>query len=139
MRKYTNLQLTSAEVLRELAEMAKQVSEEARRGERFSPPLRQEELIFYDVIAQDESSLEDMGDDKLAQIAREVVQVVRRDTRVDWTVRDDVRAKLRTTVRRLLRKHGYPPSQQPEALKKVIQAMERMAPRMAQQEGGAAQ
>lgn len=139
MRKYTNLQLTSAEVLRELAEMAKQVSEEARRGERFSPPLRQEELIFYDVIAQDESALEDMGDDKLAQIAREVVQVVRRDTRVDWTVRDDVRAKLRTTVRRLLRKHGYPPSQQPEALKKVIQAMERMAPRMAQQEGGAAQ
>lgn len=133
MNKYTNLQLTAAEVIQELVEMAKEVSAEARRGERFSPPLQQDELVFYDVVAQDESALESMEDEKLAQIAREVVQVMRRDTRVDWLVRDDVRAKLRTTVRRLLRKHGYPPSKQPEALQKVIKAMENMAPRLAEE------
>jgi type I restriction enzyme R subunit len=73
-----------------------------------------------------------MGDDALAQIARDLVAVMRRDIRTDWTVRDDVRAKLRSSIKRLLAKHGYPPDQQPAAIKLVMEQMEAMAPRYAQ-------
>ena len=67
----------------------------------------------------------------LAQIARDLVEVMRRDVRTDWTVRDDVRAKLRSSIKRLLVKHGYPPDKQPAAIKLVLEQMESMAPRYA--------
>lgn len=67
----------------------------------------------------------------LAEIARELVAVMRRDVRTDWTVRDDVRAKLRSSIKRLLVKHGYPPDKQPAAIKLVMEQMEAMAPRFA--------
>ena len=67
----------------------------------------------------------------LAQIARELVAVMRRDVRTDWTVRDDVRAKLRSSIKRLLVKYKYPPDKQPEAIKLVMDQMESMAPRYA--------
>ena len=72
-----------------------------------------------------------MTDDVLARIARELVGVMRRDVKTDWTVRDDVRAKLRSQVKRLLVKHHYPPDQQSEAIILVIEQMEALAPRMA--------
>jgi type I restriction enzyme, R subunit len=67
----------------------------------------------------------------LADIAREFVAVMRRDVRTDWTVRDDVRAKLRSSIRRFLVKHGYPPDKQPGAIQLVMEQMEAMAPRFA--------
>jgi len=109
MNKYTNQQLTSAEVIAELIELAKEVGVEASRGGRFSPPLNSDELAFYDAVAQNESAVAEQGEDVLAGIARELVSVMRRDVRTDWTVRDDVRAKLRSSIKRLLIKHGYPP------------------------------
>ena len=132
MFKYTNQQLTSAEVIAELVELAKEAAAEGRRGERFSPPLEHDELAFYDVVAENEAAVDVMGDDVLAQIARDLVAAMRRDTRIDWTVREDVRAKLRTTIRRLLRKYGYPPDQQPEAIVRVMQQMETLAPKYAE-------
>jgi type I restriction enzyme R subunit len=69
------------------------------------------------------------GGDVLAQIARELVAVMRRDVKTDWAVRDDVRAKLRSSIKRLLVKYKYPPDKQPEAIKLVIEQMEAMAPR----------
>ena len=69
----------------------------------------------------------------LAQIARELVGVMQRDTKTDWTVRDDVRAKLRSSIKRLLVKYKYPPDKQPAAIKQVIEQMEAMAPRYAEQ------
>lgn len=132
MRRYTNQQLTSAEVIAELIEMAKEVAAEAKRGANFSPPLSHDELAFYDAVAQNESAVEVQGEDVLAQIARELVGVMQRDTKTDWTVRDDVRAKLRSSIKRLLVKYKYPPDRQPAAIKLVIEQMEALAPGYAQ-------
>jgi len=128
MRRYTNQQLTSAEVIAELIEMAREVAAEGNRGAQFSPPLSHDELAFYDAVAQNESAVEVQGEDVLAQIARELVGVMQRDTKTDWTVRDDVRAKLRSSIKRLLVKYKYPPDKQPAAIKLVMEQMENLAP-----------
>jgi type I restriction enzyme R subunit len=132
MRRYTNGQLTSAEVIAELIQMAKEVAAEGNRGAHFTPPLSNDELAFYDAAATNESAVELQGEDVLAQIARELVGVMQRDTKTDWIVRDDVRAKLRSSIKRLLVKYKYPPDKQPEAIKLVIEQMEAMAPRCAE-------
>ncbi|MDM7853651.1 type I restriction endonuclease subunit R [Cellulomonas alba] len=131
MNRYTNQQLTSAEVIAELIELAKEVAAEARRGEEFTPPLNSDELAFYDAVAANESAVDIQGEEVLAQIARELVEVMRRDVKTDWTVRDDVRAKLRSSIKRLLVKYKYPPDKQPGAIALVMEQMESMAPRMA--------
>jgi type I restriction enzyme R subunit len=89
-------------------------------------------LAFYDAVATNESAVELQGEEVLAQIARELVGVMQRDTKVDWTVRDDVRAKLRSSIKRLLVKYKYPPDKQPEAIKLVIEQMEALAPQYAE-------
>jgi type I restriction enzyme, R subunit len=131
MNRYTNQQLTSAEVIAALVELAKDVAAEASRGTHFTPPLSHDELAFYDAVAQNESAVTIQGEDVLAQIARELVAVMRRDVRTDWTVRDDVRAKLRSSIKRLLVKYKYPPDKQPDAIKLVMDQMESMASRYA--------
>lgn len=132
MTKYTNQQLTSAQVIAELVELAKEIAAEADRGASFTPPLTEDELAFYDAVSQNESAVLEQGPGMLAQIARELVAVMQRDVRTDWTVRDDVRAKLRSSIKRLLVKHGYPPDKQPAAIKLVMEQMEAMAPRYSQ-------
>ncbi|MGI8681237.1 MAG: type I restriction endonuclease subunit R, partial [Mycobacteriales bacterium] len=132
LMRYTNLQLTSAQVIAELVELAKDIALEAERGASFTPPLSEDELAFYDAVAQNESAVQEQGTDILAQIARDLVAVMQRDVRTDWTVRDDVRAKLRSSIKRLLVKHGYPPDKQPGAIKLVMEQMEAMAPRYSQ-------
>jgi len=131
MTKYVNSNLTSAEVIAALVEMAKEVAAEESRGQRFEPPLNRDELAFYDAVATNESAVDVQGEDVLAQIARDLVAVLRRDVKTDWTVRDDVKAKLRSSIKRLLIKHKYPPDKQPEAIVLVMQQMESMAPRYA--------
>jgi type I restriction enzyme R subunit len=133
MNKYTNQQLTSAEVIAELVALAREVAAEANRGNSFVPPLNHDELAFYDAVAQNESAVEVQGEGVLAEIARELVEVMRRDVRTDWTVRDDVRAKLRSSIKRLLVKYGYPPDKQPGAIKLVMEQMESMAPRYSEE------
>ena len=133
MLKYTNKQLTAAEIIARLIEMADEVRAESDRGEKFSPPLATDELAFYDVVSQNPSAVDVMGDDTLAQIARELVATMRRDIRTDWTVRDDVKAKLRSSIKRLLRKYKYPPDQQSEAIVNVMHQMESLAPRYAEE------
>ncbi|MGX9672056.1 type I restriction endonuclease subunit R [Mycobacterium sp. HM-7] len=132
MRKYTNQQLTAAEVIAEMIALAKEVATEGDRGKRFTPPLSHDELAFYDAVAANESAVELQGEDVLAQIARELVAVMQRDTKTDWTVRDDVRAKLRSSIKRLLVKYKYPPDKQPAAIKQVIEQMEELAPQYAE-------
>ncbi|MDI3195750.1 type I restriction endonuclease subunit R [Pseudarthrobacter sp. AL07] len=132
MKKYTNQQLTSAEVIAELVELAREVAAEGNRGANFTPPLNSDELAFYDAVASNESAVDVQGEGILADIARELVAVMRRDVRTDWTVRDDVRAKLRSSIKRLLVRFGYPPDKQPEAIKLVMEQMESMAPRFAE-------
>lgn len=131
MTRYTNQQLTAAQVIAELVELSKEVVEESRRGEKFTPALSNDELTFFDVVSQNESAVTVLGDTVLADIARELVATMRRDTRTDWTVRDDVKAKLRRTIKLLLRKYGYPPDRQKEATQLVYEQMEKFAPRYA--------
>lgn len=133
MNKYTNQQLTSAEVIAELIDMAQDVAHEAKRGEQFDPALGEDELAFFDAVSQNESAAELMGDEVLAKIARELVAVMQRDIKTDWTSRDDVRAKLRSSIKRLLVLNKYPPDKQPEAIRLVIEQMEAMAPRYAEE------
>jgi len=133
MVRYTNQQLTSAQVIAELVDLAKEVAAEASRGASFTPPLNADELAFYDAVTQNESAVLVQGEGVLAQIARDLVAVMQRDVRTDWTVRDDVRAKLRASIKRLLVKYGYPPDKQPAAIKLVMEQMESMAPRYAKE------
>jgi type I restriction enzyme R subunit len=128
MRKYTNQQLTSAEIIAELVELAREVAVEANRGANFTPPLSTDELAFYDAVSSNESAVQLQGEDVLAQIARDLVGIMQRDVKTDWTVRDDVRAKLRSSIKRLLVKYKYPPNKQPEAIRLVLEQMEAMAP-----------
>ena len=131
MNSYTNQQLTSAEVIAALVELAKDVAAESERGKKFTPPLGDDELSLYDAVAENSSAVTELGTGVLADIARELVAILRRDVRTDWTVRDDVRAKLRSSIKRLLVKYKYPPDQQPAAIKQVMDQMESMAPRFA--------
>lgn len=124
MLRYTNAQLTAAEVLAELYALAQDISAEAKRGEAFDPPLAADELATYDAIAHNESAVDVLGQDVLADIARELVALARRDATTDWSIRDDVRAALRAKIKRLLRKHRYPPDQSEQAVKQVIEQME---------------
>jgi type I restriction enzyme, R subunit len=135
MRKYTNQQLTSAEVIAELIELAKEVAAESNRGQRFDPHLSHDELAFYDAVSVNESAIQIQGEDVLARIARDLVGIMQRDVKTDWTVRDDVRAKLRSSVKRLLVKYKYPPDKQPQAIRLVIEQMEVMAPRYVMDNG----
>jgi type I restriction enzyme, R subunit len=127
MRRYTNQQLASAQVIAELVAMAREIIAENERGDAFNPALSRDELAFYDAVTTNESAVQEMGDGVLADIARDLVRTLRRDLRTDWSVRSDVRARMRSTIRRLLVKHGYPPDQQPEAVQRVIRQMETFA------------
>ena len=129
MNRYTNQQLTSAEVIAELIELSKEIVAESKRGESFNPALSNDELAFYDVIADNGSADGVLEDDVLAQIARDLVDTLRRDAKTDWTVRDDVRAKLRRSIKTLLRKHKYPADKRSDAVVLVLEQMERFAPR----------
>src|SRR5260221_1132369 len=93
-----------------------------RRGEELA--LRHDELAFYDALEVNDSAVKVLGDATLRTIARELVQTVKRNVTIDWTVRESVRAKLRTVVKRLLRKYGYPPDKEEKATQTVIEQAE---------------
>ena len=127
MTRYTNQNLSAAQVIAELVAMAREVSADANRGQQFSPALTSDELAFYDAVAQNESAVTEMGPGVLADIARDLVKSLRRDVTTDWVSRDDVRAKLRSTIKRLLARYGYPPDAQPGATELVLRQMETFA------------
>ena len=127
MRRYINQNLSSAEIIALMVELAKEVAADANRGSNFAPPLNNDELAFYDAVAQNESAVTEMGNNKLADIARDLVKTLRRDVTTDWVSRDDVRAKIRSTIKRLLAKHGYPPDGRDDATALVLRQMETFA------------
>ncbi|MFY1696722.1 type I restriction endonuclease subunit R [Solwaraspora sp. WMMA2101] len=127
MNRYMRQQLTSAQLIVELVELAKEVSADARRGQRFDPPLNHAELAFYDAVAQNEAATELMGVGTLADIARELVKSIQSSITVDWFSREPVRAKLRSHIRRLLARYDYPPDHERAAVDLVIRQMETFA------------
>ena len=127
-RYHTNA-ITTAEVLQELIELAKEIRAAHQRGEEEG--LSQEEISFYDALAQNESAVEVMGNDHLRVIAHELLNSLRSNVSVDWQHRESARARMRVLVKRILRKHGYPPDLQDAAVRTVLQQAEVLSARWA--------
>ncbi|MFO1387527.1 MAG: type I restriction endonuclease subunit R, partial [Chitinivorax sp.] len=125
IKRYQNRSIETAQVIEELIEMAKKFREAANRGEELG--LSEDELRFYDALANNESSVRELGDETLKKIAHELTENLRQNVSVDWSVRDSVRAKLRLMVKRILRKYKYPPDQQEEAVQLVLQQAEQLS------------
>ena len=83
--------------------------------------MSEDELAFYDALETNDSAVKVLGDDTLRGIARELVETVRKNVTIDWTLRENVRAQLRVLVKRILRKHGYPPDKQEKATQTVLE------------------
>ena len=122
IRKYQNRAVQAAQVIEELIGLAKQVREDAARGEKLG--LSEDEVAFYDALEVNDSAVKVLGDATLKTIARELVDTVRRNTAIDWTVRENIRAHLRVLVKRILRKYGYPPDKQEKATLTVLEQAE---------------
>lgn len=125
LTRYTNRAITTAQVIEELIDLARTFQEAIRRGE--SSGLGEDEIAFYDALADNRSAREVLQDDTLRLIARELSDRIKQKTSLDWTQRESVRADMRRTVRRLLTKYGYPPDAQESATQLVIRQAELMA------------
>ena len=102
--------------------MAQARREANARGEQLG--LSDDELAFYDALETNDSAVQVLGAETLRAIARELVDTVRNNVTIDWTLRENVRAKLRAMVKRILRKHGYPPDKQEKATVTVLEQAE---------------
>lgn len=120
--RYQNRSIETAQVMEELIAMAKKFKEAADRGVQLG--LNTDEVAFYDALAANEESVRELGDETLKKIAHELAESLRQNVSVDWAVRDNVRAKLRLMVKRILRKYKYPPVKQDEAVQMVLQQAE---------------
>ena len=122
LRRYQNRAIEAAQVIEELIGLAKDMREANERGEQLG--LSEDELAFYDALETNDSAVQVLGDETLRDIARELVNTVRRNVTIDWTLRENVRAHLRVLVRRILRRHGYPPDKQEKATQTVLEQAE---------------
>ncbi|MCE7901301.1 MAG: type I restriction endonuclease subunit R [Gammaproteobacteria bacterium PRO9] len=122
IRKYQNRAIEAAQVIEELIALANDMREANARGEALD--LSEDELAFYDALETNDSAVKVLGDETLRAIARELVQTVRSNVTIDWTLRENVRAQLRVLVKRILRKHGYPPDKQEKATQTVLEQAE---------------
>jgi type I restriction enzyme R subunit len=125
IKRYQNRSIETAQVMEELCEMARKFQEAIHRGE--SAGLNEDELAFYDALANNEASVKELGDETLKKIAHELTENLRKNISVDWSVRDNVRAKLRLMVKRILRKYKYPPDKQEEAIELVLKQAETLS------------
>jgi len=119
IRRYQNRSIETAQVMEELIAMAKKFREAAGRGEQLG--LREDEVKFYDALANNESAVRELQDETLKKIAQELTQNLRDNLSVDWSERESVRAKLRLMVKRILRKYKYPPDQADAAVELVLE------------------
>jgi type I restriction enzyme R subunit len=122
IRKYQNRAIETAQVIEELIGLAKDMREASARGEKLG--LSSDEVAFYDALEVNDSAVKVLGDETLRTIARELVETVRKNVTIDWTMRENVRAQLRVIVKRILRKHGYPPDKQEKATQLVLEQAE---------------
>ena len=125
LRRYQNRAIEAAQVIEELIRLAREMREANARGEKLG--LTEDELAFYDALEANDSAVQVLGDETLRDIARELVETVRGNVTIDWTLRENVRANLRRLVRRILRKHGYPPDKQEKATRTVLEQAEALS------------
>jgi type I restriction enzyme R subunit len=122
IRRYRNRAVETAQVIEELIRLAKEMKEAAERGEALG--LTDDEVAFYDALETNDSAVKVLGEPTLKAIARELVEAVRKNVTIDWRIRENVRAHLRVVVKRILRKHGYPPDRQEKATQTVLEQAE---------------
>ena len=122
LRRYQNRAVEAVSVIEELIQIARELREAAARGEKLG--LSENELAFYDALETNDSAVQVLGDETLRAIARELVETVRGNVTIDWTLRENVRANLRRLVKRTLRRHGYPPDKQEKATRTVLEQAE---------------
>jgi type I restriction enzyme R subunit len=122
VRRYQNRAIETAQVIEELIALAREMREAERRGERLG--LTEDELAFYDALEVNDSAVKVLGDETLREIARELVEAVRKNVTIDWNLRENVRARMRAIIKRILRRHGYPPDKQERATALVLEQAE---------------
>jgi len=125
IKRYQNNLLTTAEIIQELINIAKEIREADKEGERLG--LTKNEVAFYNALEVNDSAVQIMGDDQLKDIAREITEKVRANATIDWTIRESARARLMVIVKRTLTKWGYPPDKQAKAIETVLKQAELMA------------
>jgi type I restriction enzyme R subunit len=122
IRRYRNRAIEAAAVIEELIALAQEMREADRRGEDLG--LTEEEIAFYDALEVNDSAVQVLGDETLRTIAQELVRAVRNNVTIDWTLRENVRARMRVMVKRILRRYGYPPDKQEKATQTVLEQAE---------------
>jgi type I restriction enzyme R subunit len=115
---YHNRAIATQEVIEELIKLAKEMDAATKRGHDLG--LNEDEVAFYEALAENESAVQAMGNDELKVIAAELVTQVRKSVTIDWAVRESARARIKVMVKRILKKHGFPPDLQDEATKTVL-------------------
>jgi type I restriction enzyme R subunit len=125
IKKYQNNLLSTAEIIQHLIEIAREVRESDRQGEKLN--LTRDEVAFYNALEVNDSAIKVLGDETLRDIAREIADKVRKNATIDWTIRESARAKLMVLVRRTLSKHGYPPDKQQKAIDTMLKQAELLA------------
>jgi type I restriction enzyme R subunit len=125
IKRYQNNLLTTAEIIQELINIAKQIKEADLEGAKLG--LNTDEVAFYNALEINDSAVQVLGDDTLKDIAREIADKVRANATIDWTIRESARAKLMVLVRRTLNKYGYPPDKQQKAIDTVLKQAELLA------------
>jgi type I restriction enzyme R subunit len=125
VKKYQNNLITSAQVIEELITLAKDIKDADRKSADLGLDFR--EYAFYTALEVSDSAVSILGDEVLRHIARELVDTVKNNTSIDWTVRENVQAKMRIAVKKILRKHGYPPDMEAKATETVIEQAKLLA------------
>ena len=125
IKRYQNNLLTTVEIIQELINLARQVNEADKEGEKLG--LTNDEVAFYNALEVNDSAVQVLGDVILKEIAREIADKVRANATIDWTIRESARAKLMVIVKRTLTKYGYPPDKQQKAIDTVLKQAELMA------------
>lgn len=123
--RYQNRAIETAAVIEELIGLAKDMRAAQKRGDDLG--LSEDEISFYDALEVNDSAVKILGDNILKQIAQDLVKAVRSNLTIDWTVRENVRANLRVIIKRILRKHGYPPDKQEKATATVLEQAEALS------------
>ena len=111
--------------IEELIKLAKDIREARARGENEN--LSDDEIAFYDALAENGSAAEVMGDQQLKVIAHELLNSLKENVTVDWTHKASARARMRVLIKKILRKYGYPPDLQDAAVQTVLQQAEVLA------------
>ena len=125
IRKYENRTIEAAQILAELIKLAKEMRNAYKRGEKLL--LTEDEMAFYDALEVNDSAVKILGDETLQQIARELVLSLKQNVTIDWSIRENVRAKMRLAVKKILKKYRYPPDKQEKATQTILEQAEEIA------------